>query len=519
MSRHFGQEALLRLLNGQGDEEERVEAIRHMARCRRCLANAAGYLLRGGATTARNTLALFVEAEVRESMDTLKARGWWSELRELSPAEQIRKIRSTISLQSLPVFEVVLEDARITGRSDPYLGERLVKVAWTIIDLLPEAQFPQSRKNDLRGQSLTVVANCRRLAAEFAASGQAIEAVRRYLARGTGDSSLEAGLLSIHCSLCRDIGEFETALTYVRNAVRIFWELDDWSSVAHNTVLEANCLLAAYRPEEAIERAQFALDHMPPKELRLEVLAKLIIVECLVILERPLEALFQFMETYSLSKQTDWATQLRALHCEARLLDGLGCTRESEKLFRQALKVFFDREIYKEAFITLLTLFESFCLRGALGKAAALCEEAIAATSEAGEACNEEIRRVWQELLAAVRVRQLSEAELIQARQFLVRNWSVPRGVFVLQPLETTFTPAASVPLPASVEAPPLPAAGEMSPASFQTAREEYDRRLIEAALKETGGNIKAAARLLGMSRNTLKARMRQYGLQTSDPE
>lgn len=219
MNRHFGREALLRLLSGLGDEEERVEAIRHVARCRRCLGSAAGYLLEGGRTRARNTLALFVEAEVRESVDTLKARGWWAEMRDLSPAEQVRKIRSTAALQSLPVFEVILEDARTTGRSDPYVGESLIQAAWTIVDLLPEARYPKTRKNDLRGQALTVVANCRRIAAEFTASAQAIEAARRYLAQGTGDPGLEAGLLSIHCSLSTDTGDFELALTYVRRAV------------------------------------------------------------------------------------------------------------------------------------------------------------------------------------------------------------------------------------------------------------------------------------------------------------
>jgi tetratricopeptide (TPR) repeat protein len=502
---------MLRLLRGLGDEEERVEAIRHVARCRRCLGSAAGYLLEGGRTKARNTLALFVETEVRESVDTLKARGWWAEMRELSPAEQIRKIRSTAALQSLSVFEVILEDARTTGRSAPYLGESLIQAAWTLVDLLPEARYSKARKNDLRGQALTVVANCRRIAAEFAASAQAIEAARRHLAQGKGDPALEAGLLSIHCSLCSDIGEFEAALTSVREAVMIFRDIEDGQSVAHNTVLEANCLLAAYQPEEAIERAQFALDHMPQKEMRLEALAKLIVVESLVILERPWEALFHFMEAKSICEQEP-GTRLRALHCEARLLDGLGCVRESEKLFRHAIKAFFDQEIYKQAFVTLLTLFECLCRRGALGKAAAVCEEAIAATSEAGEACNEQIRSTWAELLAVVRIRQLSESELVQARQYLVRNWSVPKGVFVLPRLEIA-APAPSPPPPESHEPPPLPAAEEMSPAIFQAAREEYDRRLIAAALKQTGGNIREASRLLGLARNTLKARMRQYGL------
>ena len=108
-------------------------------------------------------------------------------------------------------------------------------------------------------------------------------------------------------------------------------------------------------------------------------------------------------------------------------------------------------------------------------------------------------------------MRQLSESELIQARQYLVRNWSVPSGAFALQRVEVVIAgPSASPELP---EPPPMPAAEESTPGSFQAAREEYDRRLIAAALERSGGNLSEASRLLGISRNTLKARMRVYGL------
>ncbi len=508
MSRHFSREALLQLLSGPASEAEMTRALRHVVDCRRCRTRAAGCLLGPPLrpTDARQALVTLLEAEVNGSVEVLKARSWWAEIRDLSPEGQIRKIRSTAALQSLPVFETILDDARAAGRSDPFLGESLIQAALTVADLLPEPRYPRALKNDLRGQALTVVANCRRLAADFPGSAAAVEEARRYLAQGTGDAGLEAGLLSIHCSLCTDLGDFEKALACVRRAVEIFRELEDWQAVAHNAVKEANCLLAAYRPAEAIERAQLALERMPPHELRLQALAKFILVESLVILERPLEALPHFLEAKSLCEQADPGTRLHALHFEARLLDGLGCVRESEKLFRHAIRAFFEHELYKQAFITLLTLFECLCRRGALGKAAALCEEAIAATSQAGEACNEQIRRVWEELLAAVRIRQLSESELIQARQYLVRNWSVPAaGAFVLPRLEAA-TPGTNRPpeLPAP---PPLPAAGNAGSGSFQAAREEYDRRLIAAALEQAGGNLSEASRLLGISRNTLKAR------------
>lgn len=115
------------------------------------------------------------------SVETLKARSWWAEMRDLGPDEQIRKIRSTAALQNLPLFEVILADAKATGRSDPFFGESMVGAALAVVDVLPEPRCPRPLKDDLRGQALTVVANCRRLAADFVGSAAAVEEARRYL--------------------------------------------------------------------------------------------------------------------------------------------------------------------------------------------------------------------------------------------------------------------------------------------------------------------------------------------------
>jgi tetratricopeptide (TPR) repeat protein len=460
---------------------------------------------------ARHALLTLLEAEVSTSVEALKARSWWAEVKDLDPNTQIAKIRSTAAMQSLSVFDTILAEAKASGLFDPFLGESLVGVAMALADLLPEPQHPWRLKNDLRGEAMVVVANCRRLGADFSGSKAAIEKARRYLAQGTGDLAPEARLLSIHCSLCTDIGDLEKALIYVRRAVEIFRELEDWQALAHNAVKESGCLLAANQPAAAFEIAHFALERMSSQDFRLRVLAKFILVESLILMERPLEAIPYFMDARALAEQSDPGTRLRSDYFEARLLDGLGYVRESEKLFRKAIRTLFESELYKEAFLTLLTLFECQCRRGALSKAAALCEEAIAATSQTGVACNEQIRRAWEELLAAVRVRQLSESELIQARQFLVRNWSVPRGVLILPRLDTALP--ASHPSPEPPPPPPLPDQEEATPATFQAARAEYDRRLIAAALEQSGGNLSEASRLLRISRNTLKARMRRYGM------
>jgi tetratricopeptide (TPR) repeat protein len=518
MNRHYAPETMARLLEGPADEAELMRAMHHLARCRPCLAAAQEHLVQRSsvdrpplrAEDARASLVRFVQQERRSVVEDFEARAWWADLRDLSPAEQIRKVRSVAALWTLPVFDAILGEANTVGRSDPFLGESMAGVALVLVDQLRESRYSKALKNDLRGEALAAIANCRRIAADWQGSAEALMATRQNLSQGTGDAGLEARRLSIQASLCTDTGNFEKALSLVRRAVEIYRELEDWQGVAHNLVVEGNCLLAAYRPKEAIETAHQALQRIPSQDTRLQALAKFILVESLVILERPLEAVRYFQEAEPLCRDAELGMKLRALYFEARLLDGLGHVRESEKLFRSTIKAYFDQELYKDAFITLLTLFECFCRRGALGKAAALCEAAIAAASESGDACNEQIRKAWEDLHAAVRIRQLSEEELVHARRFLIRNWSLPvSGAVVLPQPEPVAARAAGPPEPP----PPPPAAEELRSSGYGNAMADYDRQLIEAALQETGGNISEAARLLKKSRNGLKRKIRRYGL------
>ena len=52
---------------------------------------------------------------------------------------------------------------------------------------------------------------------------------------------------------------------------------------------------------------------------------------------------------------------------------------------------------------------------------------------------------------------------------------------------------------------------------SFREARDHFERQLILRAIDRAGGNQTVAARLLGMHRNTLLARMAQIGLRPGD--
>jgi Nif-specific regulatory protein len=59
-----------------------------------------------------------------------------------------------------------------------------------------------------------------------------------------------------------------------------------------------------------------------------------------------------------------------------------------------------------------------------------------------------------------------------------------------------------------------LAAPTELSEGAYQEVLDAFDRRLVERALEQSRGKIRETARLLGIARNTLKAKMKRYGLE-----
>ena len=68
---------------------------------------------------------------------------------------------------------------------------------------------------------------------------------------------------------------------------------------------------------------------------------------------------------------------------------------------------------------------------------------------------------------------------------------------------------AGAAPPPSLLDVPPQLATG-----AYEEALERYDRELLVRALAQCGGKIRETARLLGIARNTLKAKMKRYGLE-----
>lgn len=529
MDLHVSRSAMVRALSAEGAEAEVDAAIPHLLSCRRCLEIAAGVVeelrARSALVPASKpwiALVTLLEQEERQSHDELLAGGWWAELRGLAPERQRERVRSVLSLQTRELFQAVISDASRIALNDPHLGEETALTAFAVAEALSCPPYSQELKNDFQGVAKIEVANCRRLAADWSGSHVELQESWRHLERGTGDPKLKARLFSISASLANDTGNFEAAQRLLAQAAERYRASQDDAGLAFIAVQEASVLFDGGRFEEAMARARKTLKELSPQDVRLEILAREILTDCLIELKRPAPALRSFLAIRPLYEQL-WGprNQLKFDYRKARLLDAFGYARESEKAFRVVIDGALEEGLYKSAFIYTLAFFESLLTRGALDKAARVCEDA--ATLLDTPFCHPQMQRVWKDLLVEVRSRAVTVSRILEVRLYTLRHWSfpaarLPSGEAVAALAATKGSPPLPEPGPADIQTkpvrPPAPSeAIELANGGYRNSLDDHDRKLIAAALAQTDGNITEAARLIKMSRNGLKTKIRKLGL------
>lgn len=434
MSAHLSRSALSRLLSGEAAQSEVDCALPHLVACRPCWELAARVveeLKRGNALArtpdARAAVLTLLEEEEKAAIRLLKARAWWAELKALSREEQMERIRSVAMLRTRTLFEVMLAEARTAAPGDPFVGEETALVAHELAGSLSSSRYPAKVRSDLQAEAMIVIANCRRLAADWKGSQAALSAASNLLDRGTGDPARQARFLSICASLATDTGRFETALGLLGRAAELYRSAHDPAGLSNVVLKEAGTLLAANRHEEAVARAREALAMLSPGDARVEMLARSIVTEGLLFLNRPSEALRSFVATRPIYEQL-WSrrTELKVTYLEAILLGALGCARESEKAFRDVIDGYVEEELYKDAFLSLLTFFETLVKRGALRKAKQVYKQSADLLAQAGTGSHEQMRQVWRQLLRQIEGDSLKEYQLQEVRQYVYRHWNTP---------------------------------------------------------------------------------------------
>ncbi|HYU31469.1 MAG TPA: helix-turn-helix domain-containing protein [Thermoanaerobaculia bacterium] len=472
------------------------------------------------------------DEEIQALSRVLRARALWGELKSLPHGQRLDRIQTVSSLQTREVFDAILDEASTVALNNPLRGEEMALLAHTLAGLLPQrGRSPEAERNDLQGTALQAAANCRRLAGDWQGSAAAFDAARSHLAQGSGEPAREARFLSVQASLLADTRQMEPALALLARAAALYRNAKDPVAVAAVTVQEANTLMSACRHEEAIARAKVALRRLPPGEARLELLARNIVIESLVFLGRPDEALHNLVATLPLYEELrSLRTELQLGYLEALLLDALGYASEAEAAFRNNIARRMDAELYKDAFLTVMTRLEFLLQRGELEKAARACDEALARIEDAGMEGHAPIQKLWRALLVLVRERALTESHLLEARHYLVRWGAVsvhrvsPRAGVLLLPAWVTGTAvpeaAASAPEPLATAPqlsgrlvlfePPDPAAS-LAELGYKPALERYSRQLLAAGLDQGKGQIAAASRLLGMTPDSLRAKLKGF--------
>jgi hypothetical protein len=541
MERHVAHPALVRVFSGQEVEPEEEMAVLHLPGCRLCwdlAVRVIAELKREGRLTPSTAMAKallsLLEQKQAGAKRWLLARSRRAELMRLPAHQQRERIQADPALQTLEMFSALAEEAASASREDPYLGEATASVAYALAGALPGDLYSEPLRNDLQAEALKVFANCRRLAGDWRGAAAASATAHGHLLRGTRKPAREAQLLSIQASLAMDTGRLEQALELLDRSSALYGEAEDTAAAMSITVQQASTFLAACRYEEAIARAEEALSGLSPKDARLEMLARNIITESLVFLRRPDEALQSFRATQSLYQQRQGRlTELQVGYLEALLLDAQDHAREAEKAFRNNIAGFMEAELYKEAFLHLVTFLQSLFRRGAFDKAARACDEALKMIERAGSACHTQMIELWRSLLDLINARRLTDYQVLAARQYLVRHWNAPARCAPLEisvvrsraepmpggPKSTHFEPPEEVPVRSPWREPRGPEGATASVDGFEEAKNSFDRALIKAGLERCGGRIRKTAPLLGINRNTLRKKMKKYGIEVEEME
>ncbi|MGD2114331.1 MAG: hypothetical protein PVG07_04720 [Acidobacteriota bacterium] len=224
---HPGPEELRSFALGRSLPEDTARVGLHLARCSGCRrrlaesgigATGAGrpgpfdQAFRRASETARRA-AIGLEESRRASDGSL------AHLRNLTPEERSRAIRSTPRLRSFAFARHLLDTCRATWSDDPYAAEELAAMAVLVGDHLPHREYGRRPLGDLRAEAWALVANCRRIRSDLRSVPTAFERAEELLGRGTGDPREEAELRALQVSFLRDLGHPGRALETIDHTI------------------------------------------------------------------------------------------------------------------------------------------------------------------------------------------------------------------------------------------------------------------------------------------------------------
>ncbi|HSL84942.1 MAG TPA: hypothetical protein VLF66_19360, partial [Thermoanaerobaculia bacterium] len=278
------------------------------------------------------------------------------EVMDLAPSQQRLVIRNSPRFHSWGVIELLLERARRTWSGDPGKAGQLAELALEIAEQLHCDGLREELVNDLRAESWSCIANCRRIETDFAAAREAFSQAEYFLSRGTGDPIEYARLCDLKSSLLRELRDFDSARRMLERAIAEYRKVGERTMEGRALLNMTKLLGDAGKPDgqlAILDRASKLLDFQQEPWLGLIVEMKR--VHYLSELGRVAEARAHVPKVRKLARQYgNRLDRLRVLWIEGGLCRNLGQVELAEEAFKQVREGFVAAKIgYDVALVSL----------------------------------------------------------------------------------------------------------------------------------------------------------------------
>jgi tetratricopeptide (TPR) repeat protein len=309
----------------------------------------------------------------------LRLRGWgqWSSLADLLPEERAALVEADPSFLHWGFYRALLDAAQWLGWSNPREAVAIVTLAVAVAGKLdPETVGGEDAAVDLEAMAWARLGNARRLASDLPGAREALNEAWRLQEEGSGNPLLKAQIIGLDASYVAAMGEFETALSVLEEALAIYRSAGDLHQEGR-VLLKMAAAIGYVEPARALRHVREALNLInTTKEPRLELCGQHDLAYFSVDAGRPEEALEILDRTRPLYKQfpDDWA-QLRLHWLEGRIARGLEHFDEAAATLRGVWRACTEKGLVYDALLVAIELAETYVASGKYLRAATFAAE------------------------------------------------------------------------------------------------------------------------------------------------
>lgn len=253
-------------------------------------------------------------------------------------------VRNFQRFKAYALAEHLLDLAWNLWHSDPGSAEDLSQVALEIAEQLDEKVYGAALINDLRAKAWAWIANSRRVSSNLRGVEEAFRAADFFLAKGSGDPSERAAILSLVAALRRSQRRSSEAAALLDTAETIHRESGDQSKEAQVLIQKAIYLNLPEQGEQAIQLIRQAL-----KLLRDQTEPRLLFYahHNLIVFQNAVGKTEEALEHLGVVRQlaNEVGGTLDEINIElvqGRVLANAGQTEEAEKALRHARNRFIE---------------------------------------------------------------------------------------------------------------------------------------------------------------------------------